>query len=83
MIGQTPGGAPIAVLPLDPTNGTGSGTTYYYAFGCRSSGNKFEISARLESTYFLTDINIEGTDGGNSSTTYEVGSDLTIIDSGA
>lgn len=79
LIGQTPGGSPIAVLPLDPTNGTGSSVTRYYAYGCRSSNNTFEITTRLESTYFNTDINIDATDGGNSATVYEVGSDLTIV----
>jgi len=79
---EMPGGSPLSVRPLDPSNGTGGGTTFYYAFGCKKSGNTYETTARLESTYFKTDLNRPGTDGGNSITTYEVGTDLTIIPSG-
>jgi len=79
---QTPGGSPIGVLPLDPSNGTGSGTTFYYAYACNKTNNAYELTARLESSYFKNDLNLIGTDGGNSPTTYEVGSDLTILPSG-
>lgn len=82
LVGTTPGGSPISVLPLDPTNGTGVSTSSYYAYACRASNKTFEITARLESTYFTSDIDIDGTDGGNATSTYEVGSDLTIISSG-
>lgn len=79
LLGQTPGGAPIAVLPLDPTNGTGNSTSSYYAYACDASAKTFEFTARLESTYFKTDLNLIGTDGGNSTSTYEVGSDPSLI----
>ncbi len=76
---QTPGGSPLANLPLDPTNGAGSGTTYYYSYACDVNDKTFELTARLESTYFRTDIDTDGTDGGNSTSTYESGTKLTIL----
>ena len=79
---QTPGGSPLANLPLDPTNGTGNSTLYYYGYACETPAKTIEITARLESTYFLTDLNMDGTDGGDSAATYEVGSDLTILPNG-
>ena len=79
ILGQTPGGAPLSNLPLDP-NGGGS-DTYYYSYACRSN-KTYELKARMDSTYFKTDLNIPGTDGGNSSSTYEAGTDLTIINPG-
>ncbi|MBI2591679.1 MAG: prepilin-type N-terminal cleavage/methylation domain-containing protein [Candidatus Brennerbacteria bacterium] len=81
-IDQTPGGAPLASLPLDPTNGAGALTTFYYGYGCRASNNTFEITARLESNFYKTDLDQDGTDGGNSTSTYEVGTDLTIVQNG-
>lgn len=80
---QTPGGAPLANLPLDPTNGTGVLTTFYYAYGCRASNNTFEITARLESNFYKTDLDQDNTDGGNSTSTYEVGTDMTILPNGS
>ena len=79
---QTPGGAPLASLPLDPTNGTGALTTFYYGYSCRASNNTFEITARLESNFYKTDLDQDNTDGGNSSSTYEVGTDMNIIPAG-
>jgi hypothetical protein len=79
LIGQTPGGTPLAQLPLDPTTGVSAASSTYYGYGCRSSNNTFELTARLESTYFLSDLNVIGTDGGNSTSTYEIGTDLTIV----
>jgi len=78
LLGQTPGGTPLGNLPLDPSTGAGVSTSTYYAYACRSN-NTFELTARLESSYFKSDLNLIGTDGGNSSSTYEVGTDLTII----
>ena len=78
-VDQTPGGAPLASLPLDPTNGTGALTTFYYSYACRASNNTFELTARLESNFYKTDLDQDNTDGGNSTSTYEVGTDMTII----
>ncbi|MBI5732767.1 type II secretion system protein [Candidatus Jorgensenbacteria bacterium] len=76
-IDQTPGGATVSVLPLDPTNGLGSGTTYFYYYLCDITGGvrNFELGATLESTYFTSDLDLDGTDGGNESGRYEVGTD--------
>ncbi|MDI6734234.1 MAG: prepilin-type N-terminal cleavage/methylation domain-containing protein [Patescibacteria group bacterium] len=76
-IDQTPGGAPISILPLDPTNGTGNSGTYYYSYICDVTGGvkNYELGATLESTYFTSDLDIDGTDGGNQNTRYEVGTD--------
>jgi prepilin-type N-terminal cleavage/methylation domain-containing protein len=82
LIGQTPGGTPLAQLPLDPTTGVSAASSTYYGYGCRLSNDTFELTARLESTYFNSDLNVIGTDGGNSSSTYEVGTDLTIVPGG-
>lgn len=81
VLGQTPGGAPLAQLPLDPTNGTGANANFYYAYACKTT-NAYEFTARLESTYFTNDLDLDGTDGGNSSSTYEVGTDETIVPPG-
>ncbi len=61
-------GAPLAKWPVDPTNDT----TYYYAYKANSSDFTFEINANLESTKYSPK---EATDGGNSTTTYEIGTD--------
>jgi hypothetical protein len=42
----------------------------------------YELTARLESSYFQNDLDLDGTDGGNSTSTYEVGTKLDIIPSG-
>lgn len=78
-VGQTPGGSPLSNLPLDPTNGTGASVTQYYSYACRDSNKTFEFNTYLESNFYKTDLDLDGTDGGASSSAYEVGTDLTII----
>lgn len=78
LIFQTPGGSPLSVLPLDPTQGTGTGSaSYMYMYVCDvSNGVKnFELNAILESTYFTSDLDVDGLDGGSSASRYEVGTD--------
>ena len=75
---DTPGGSPIGTLPLDPS-GQGAGTTYYYSYACEKNNKQFELGAMLESTYFLTDLDLDGKDGGASSTRYETGSNMTLL----
>lgn len=75
---QTPGGSPIAVLPLDPTNNS----SFFYLYVCDAADKRYEFTARLESSYFKDELDLDGKDGGNSATTYEVGSKVTIIGSG-
>lgn len=78
---DTPGGSPIGNLPLDPSGiGTaGVVSSYYYAYACESDNKKFEFGAQLESTYFKSDLDLDGKDGGASSTRYEVGSSMTLL----
>lgn len=67
------GGQPavkVSALPRDPTNV--SPLLYSYA----SDGVDWEINAQLESIQYLPK---EGTDGGNDTNAYEVGSKLTLI----
>jgi len=62
-------GAPISSLPLDPVNDA----TYYFAYAGTSTLT-YEINVNLESTKYTSGAgNLEGTDGGTSSTIYEVG----------
>ncbi len=75
---QTPGGAPLSVLPLDPS-GQGANTTYYYMYACKNTNKQYELGAILESTYFLTDLDMDGKDGGSSSTMYEAGTNLNLL----
>lgn len=73
LLGNTPGGSPISNVPIDPSNGA----TYYYMYACDVTGGvkNFELNATLESTYFKTDLNVDGTDGGDIGGYYEVGND--------
>jgi len=70
------GGSPLSVLPIDPTNST----TYHYCY-LGTASDTWELTAQLESTKFATDDDLDGTDGGDATSSYEVGSDpgLNII----
>lgn len=59
------------ILPIDPINDA----TYRYSY--RHSDTGFEINAVLEYSDYV--VKYSQGDGGNSSTTYEVGNDLTIL----
>lgn len=74
----TPGGSPLSNLPLDPTN-PGADSTYFYAYSCEATNKQFKLSAVLESTYFKTDLNLDGNDGGATSSIYEVGTNITTL----
>ncbi|MEK7149904.1 MAG: type II secretion system protein [Patescibacteria group bacterium] len=71
-----PGGSPISREPVDPTNSE----TYKYAYACNSS-NQYELDAKLESIKYTSTNNLGVNDGGNNSSAYEVGTDLTLIPS--
>ncbi len=63
------GGSPVPRLPLDPTNNG----TYFYGYGCAATSSNslsYELATNLESTKYVSQ---ETSDGGNSSSTYEVG----------
>jgi hypothetical protein len=66
-----PGGAPLAVLPLDPSNNT----TNFYSYACDNTAKTFELNAKLESTRYSAGgpDDREGADGGNNAAMYEVG----------
>jgi len=65
------GGAPLAVLPVDPTNDT----TYFYSYACDNTAKTFEFNAKMESTRYSNGgpDDKENTDGGNNANMYEVG----------
>ena len=64
-------GSPVGNLPIDPVNNT----TYFYAYAASSTSLTFEVSMNMESTRYAQNGggDVETTDGGNSSSTYEVG----------
>ncbi len=93
---QISGGAPINVMPVDPTNSIAKRTTnadcpephsdataaidgdLYYTYVCKGDLS-WEINGVLESTQFVVTDNRDGTDGGNSATVYEVGTNLNLM----
>ena len=62
----TTGGSPLSALPLDPSQTA----TYQYAYIGDATNLTFELNAHLESTKYS---GLEGTDGGNCSSVYEIG----------
>ena len=64
-------GSPLPRYPIDPTN---SGN-YYYAFRPSTTPGFYEINAILESSKYTPQM---ASDGGSSSTVYEVGNDLSL-----
>ncbi|MDO8443297.1 MAG: type II secretion system protein [bacterium] len=71
------GGSPISALPMDPTNTVAS--TYYYTYACDNTNKWFEFNANMESDRYRNGASgaddVESTDGGDTSTIYEVGND--------
>ena len=65
-------GAPIAALPLDPTNNA----TYNCRFGVSVASKTYEIDCVFES---VDNTPKHAADGGNNNSRYEVGTDLTIL----
>ena len=61
-------GAPISALPLDPVNTA----SLFYAYRANTSTLVYELDTILESTKYIP---LMTTDGGNSSTVFEVGTD--------
>ena len=84
------GGSPISNLPIDPVNtiatlASATGTDLVYRYACQSVGsgskpsNVFELDATLESAAYTVTDNKNVKDGGDSSTYYEVGTDLRLL----
>ena len=82
------GGSPLGSLPSDPSANTAAAvaslsvTGRFYAFQCGISNGalQYEINANMESVKFSGgttpgSADVEGTDGGNVNTIYEVGTD--------
>ena len=65
-------GAPVAALPLDPTNDA----TENYRFGVSVASKTYEIDCVFEST---DNTPKHAADGGNNANRYEVGTDLTVL----
>jgi len=65
-------GSPLPRYPIDPINNS----TYYYAFRPSSTSGFYEINAILESSKYIPQM---ASDGGNSSTVYEVGNDISNL----
>ena len=63
---------------MDPKNsGSAASPSTFYAFACSSSLG-FEINTNMESTTYKGS---EATDGGDFTTVYEVGTDMTLLPS--
>jgi len=64
-------GPPLSVLPVDPINNA----SYFYSYAADTTNVTFELDAKMESTRYSSggSGDVESTDGGTSSTLYEVG----------
>ncbi len=75
--GAISSGSPLGTEPVDPINNA----TYFYSFATNGSSNwQFEIDAAMESSKYGASgsSDVVTTDGGNSSSTYEVGTKLDL-----
>lgn len=83
------GGSPISNYPVDPTNtvttGAASVNDLVYRFACQNGGASgkpgyvFEINATLESDAYNISDPKKSTDGGDTTSYYEVGSSLKLL----
>ncbi len=71
-------GAPMGSLPVDPVNNA----TNFYAYGAASTSLTFKVVASgMESTKYgfgTVGTDVVSTDGGNSTSSYEVGTNLAL-----
>lgn len=80
-------GSPISGWPLDPKNtianlGAVAVTDLVYRYTCNASTTQYEIDATLESNAYTVADNKATKDGGNNTSTYEVGTNLKLLGSG-
>ncbi len=80
-------GSPISGLPFDPVNTVGAAAAVaqgdlVYRYVCGVVGMTYEIDARLESLEFTVTNDKQGTDGGNNSGLYEVGTNVKLLGAG-
>ena len=70
---QVSSGSPLSAMPRDPR----SNATHYYSYACDNSGGNqnYELGAKMESVRYSNGgaDDVESTDGGNSSTSFESG----------
>jgi prepilin-type N-terminal cleavage/methylation domain-containing protein len=73
----TAGGSPIGSLPIDPLN---NDNVHFYAYDASSTGQVFKLDAHMESAkYSFGGTNdVVSTDGGNDTSSYEVGTNLQL-----
>ena len=82
-LGDTSGGSPLSVLPIDPTQST----EHYYVFKADKDTMKFELNTNMESNKYSysagppVKAGVEGNtaEGGNNDNVYEVGSNLSLL----
>ncbi len=67
-------GSPLSSLPVDPTNNKSK--NLYYRFGVDPKTKTYELDCAFESSDYITK---ESSDGGNNSSLYEYGTNLTIL----
>ena len=73
-------GAPLGREPVDPTNQITASNAFTYGYANGSSCT-FKLTAHMESSRYEApngSNNVESTDGGDSSTTYETGTNLNL-----
>lgn len=85
-------GSPIDSWPVDPSNtfvngasaaATVTNEALVYRYLCEATTFTFEVDANLESVEFTSGSgNRENSDGGNNTSIYEVGTDLTLLGTG-
>ncbi|OGI63097.1 hypothetical protein A2818_01640 [Candidatus Nomurabacteria bacterium RIFCSPHIGHO2_01_FULL_40_12] len=85
------GGSPISNLPVDPLNTIAStdsvssitSSSFLYRYVCSITPLTFEIDAVLESDAYTVTDNKRLSDGGNSNSYYEIGTNLKILGASA
>jgi prepilin-type N-terminal cleavage/methylation domain-containing protein len=79
-------GSPLPKLPIDPVNSTTTGVCTgtpsgcFYVYKSTSTIGRYKLYANMESAKFAASgtSDVESTDGGNSPSWYEIGSDMTL-----
>ncbi len=78
------GGSPISNLPVDPVNtitdrANVASSDLVYRYACSQTPLAFEIDSQLESSAFTVSDDKRASDGGDSASYYEVGTNLKIL----
>jgi prepilin-type N-terminal cleavage/methylation domain-containing protein len=67
-------GSPLPTLPVDPANSA----AYFYSYALNNARSTYELNAVFESVKYRDSLGLDDKDGGNSATTYEIGSDPSL-----